>query len=310
MSWKKSKDSVRTLVYSVAILALTVAALVFTSTLNETTSKAAVKAQPLSPSATFPANAPSLGLIPDGVSGCAGAPGTPLNVTFNVSGLSGAPTAVSVNLTGTHTWMGDVTATLIAPDSTSFLLFGRTGTTSPTACGDSSDIAGPYNFTDSAAGTNWWAAAATAGAGAAIPTGDYRTTAGGPQPDEIRGCPRRRRIDRAGEVETGLIQSGASGLDDAPHEWVPVSGTGQRAFPQWPAPAPDCLYGRRPARSGENPERHCLRVHPQAVRPRKVHGHDRGMRRWLSRRSGVTVTQVTSAGQTATGTDAESPEES
>jgi len=183
MSWKKSKDSVRTMIYSVAVVALTAAALIFTSTLGETTAKAAAKAQPLSPSATFPANPGSLGAIPDrGATGCGAPSGPPVNVTFNVSGLSGAPTAVSVNLTGVHTWVGDVQAVLTAPDSTSFTLFSRTGATTATSCGDSSDLGGPYNFTDTAAGVNWWAAAATGGAAAAIPAGDYRTTTPGPQP--------------------------------------------------------------------------------------------------------------------------------
>lgn len=183
MSWKKSKDSVRTLVYSVAVLALTVAALVFTSTLNETTAKASVKADPVSPSATFVADPASLGDIPDRGTGGCGTGGPVRNVTFNVSGLSGAPTSVSLNVSITHTWAGDVRPVLIAPDGTTSLpLFSQTGATTPTACGDSSNLAGPYNFTDTAAGTNWWAAAATAGATTAVPAGDYRTTAPGPQP--------------------------------------------------------------------------------------------------------------------------------
>lgn len=184
MSWKKSKDSIRTLLYSVVVLALTVAALVFTSTFETTGVEAATaKKASLSPSATFPANAATLGAIPDrGATGCGDPAGPARDVTFSVSGLSGAPSSVSLSITGTHTWIADVTATLIAPNATSFVVFGRTGATTATSCGDSSDLAGPYNFTDSAAGTNWWAAAATAGSTTAIPTGDYRTTAIGPQP--------------------------------------------------------------------------------------------------------------------------------
>jgi hypothetical protein len=183
MSWKNSKDSVRTLVFSVAVLALTVAGLIFTSSLSGSTAEAAAKgSQPVSPSATFNADPSSLGAIPDRGAGGCGTGGPTLNVTFNVTGLTGAPTSVSVNLTGVHTWVGDVQPVLIAPDSTSFPLFSRTGATTATSCGDSSDLGGPYNFTDSASGTNWWAAAATASASAAIPAGDYRTTAVGPQP--------------------------------------------------------------------------------------------------------------------------------
>src|SRR5690606_26315080 len=115
-----------------------------------------------------------------GVPSTCGSDGAPLDVTFNVTGLTGAIESVTVDITMTHTWMTDVTATLIAPDgSTSLVLFGRTSTTSATACGDSSDLSGTYIFTDDAVGTNWWAAAIAAGA--TMPAGEYRTTAIGPQ---------------------------------------------------------------------------------------------------------------------------------
>ncbi len=127
------------------------------------------------PAATFPGS--GFGAIPDNL------PGTPLNVTFNVTGITGAPTNVEVSHTYSpiHTWAGDINCTLIAPNGTSFVIYGRTGQTGASA-GDSSDLSGPYNFKDTAAGTNWWAAANTAGAAAVIPPGDYRTTQTGPQP--------------------------------------------------------------------------------------------------------------------------------
>lgn len=182
MSWNNSRDSVRTLVFSVAVLALTVAGLIFTSTLSGSTAEASVKgSQPVSPAATFNADAGSLGAIPDGTSGCSTA-GSPRNVTFNVSGLSGAPTSVSLNITATHSWVGDVNVVLTAPDSTAFTVFGRTGLTSSATCGDSSNLGGAYNFTDAATGTNWWADAATGGTTVSVTPGDYRTTEAGPQP--------------------------------------------------------------------------------------------------------------------------------
>jgi subtilisin-like proprotein convertase family protein len=61
------------------------------------------------------------------------------------------------------------------------VIYASTGATTPTSFGDSSDLTGPYSFKDSAAGVNWWQAAATALAGEPIPPGDYRTTAAGPQ---------------------------------------------------------------------------------------------------------------------------------
>lgn len=126
---------------------------------------------------TFQANSTTLGPIPDNL------PATPRDVTFTVSGITGVPTNVEVSHTYSpiHSWAGDVNVTLIAPDNTSHVVYARTGQTGASA-GDSSDLSGPYNFKDSAAGTNWWTAANTAGATVAVPPGDYRTTAAGPQP--------------------------------------------------------------------------------------------------------------------------------
>jgi subtilisin-like proprotein convertase family protein len=104
-------------------------------------------------------------------------------VTFAVSGLP--PRGLSdVRLTGvevTHTWAGDVVATLIGPGgSPSVVVFGRTGAASADEVGDSSNLAGPYTFADDAT-LGWWGAAATVGDTAAIPAGAYRASAiGGP----------------------------------------------------------------------------------------------------------------------------------
>lgn len=75
-----------------------------------------------------PADPGSLGAIPDGGVNCP-TDGTPRNVTFTVSGLVGRATdvAVKVQLAPPHTWIGDVTARLVAPGGTSVLVFGRTG---------------------------------------------------------------------------------------------------------------------------------------------------------------------------------------
>ena len=122
------------------------------------------------------------GAIPDGGPGC-GVNGTALDVSFNVTGLTGDVLEVSVDITMTHTWMGDVTATLIAPDgTTSLVLFGRTGVTASATCGESANLGGTYNFTDAATGGNWWTVSAPLGTSDVMPAGDYRTTAIGPQP--------------------------------------------------------------------------------------------------------------------------------
>jgi len=123
-----------------------------------------------------------VGEIPDGVThegGCA--PGTPRDVTFNVTGLP-ATAPADVRITGlalTHPWVGDLTATLIAPDgAATAILFGGTGVKEiddPEDQGDDSDLDGTYSFADEAT-WNWWAAAAHAGAIDAIRPGTYRTS--------------------------------------------------------------------------------------------------------------------------------------
>ncbi len=115
--------------------------------------------------ADFPANAGTLGAIPDypvNAGGCHVSGWVDKDVTFTVSGVSGAPTNVEIkNLTFSpaHTWGGDVTATLIAPNGTSSVVFGRVGATTATAAGTSSDLAGPYGFRNTT-DPNIWSVAA------------------------------------------------------------------------------------------------------------------------------------------------------
>ena len=125
----------------------------------------------------FNANAATLGAIPDGgIATTCGSDGTPLDVTFTVTGISTAPSNVEVGMTFSpiHTWRGDLTATLIAPNGTSFILYRYIGSTTAAGCGSGNDFGGPFNFKDSAAGTNIWS-------DLVVPTtpGDYRTTAAG-----------------------------------------------------------------------------------------------------------------------------------
>lgn len=134
-----------------------------------------------SPAATF-AGA-NVGAIPDAPSGNCWGAFVPLqrNVTFDVSGVSGPPSNVEVNTTFSpiHSWVGDVRATLIAPNGASHVVFARTGATTSGASGDSSDLAGPYSFRDSAVGVNWWTEAFNRLSTEALTAGNYRTTAAG-----------------------------------------------------------------------------------------------------------------------------------
>lgn len=190
MSRQYTRESAGALLYSLAFIGL--AAIIFfgvlkTSTVEASGSAINQQAAVTSPSATFPANAGTLGAIPDGAAGLCGSNGGPRDVTFTVSGMTGTVATVSVNTTygaPVHTWRGDITERLISPAATNFVVFGFTGSTTAGGCGSSSDLSGTYNFTDTAAGTNWWSVLAT-------PTtpGDYRSTAlggaGSPNPAPV-----------------------------------------------------------------------------------------------------------------------------
>jgi hypothetical protein len=175
--------SAKTLLYSFAVVGLAGFGLFYTASFNDPTAEAQsspVEESAVSvPAATFAADGGSLGSIPDGTSLTPCSSVTPKNVTFTVAGLSGAPSNVEVSMTSSgpvHTFVGDLVATLIAPNGSSHVVFGRTGATSAGSFGSGSDFSGPYNFKDSAAGTNWWTAAATT----PVPAGDYKSTLPGP----------------------------------------------------------------------------------------------------------------------------------
>jgi hypothetical protein len=127
----------------------------------------------------------TLGAIPDYPTGqiACHLPGVPVakDVTFTVSGLEGAVESVVVAITFSppHAFVGDLSVTLIAPGGgPSHVLFARTGATTATGFGDSSNLDGTYLFADGTLGT-WWEAAAAAGNGESVPSSNYRTTAAG-----------------------------------------------------------------------------------------------------------------------------------
>lgn len=118
-----------------------------------------------------------VGAIPDAT--VDGTFGAPLVVSFIVTGITSPISSVSVDLTGTHTFIGDLDVVLAAPGgSPSHVIFSRVGSTTVTGFGDSSDLGGTYNFTDAAA-ANFWTAAGAVGPTDAVAPGDYRTTAMG-----------------------------------------------------------------------------------------------------------------------------------
>lgn len=101
------------------------------------------------------------------------------NLYFNVSGINGYVHRVELTFgfSPAHTWGGDVKAVLYSPGNIPHTIFDRVGETITGGAGDSSDLAGPYTFTDQ--GTDFWTAAANAGSDTAIPAGFYRTTSAG-----------------------------------------------------------------------------------------------------------------------------------
>ncbi|MBA2379091.1 MAG: proprotein convertase P-domain-containing protein [Blastocatellia bacterium] len=117
------------------------------------------------------------GAIPDG-----GTPnpncGSPRDVLFNVVGASLPVSSLSVSFTGTHTHLGDLRVTLIAPDATQHLLFGYVHRTSLAHLGSRNDLNGTYTFSDFAANTFW--GEANNGTGRVLPPGIYSTQESGP----------------------------------------------------------------------------------------------------------------------------------
>lgn len=143
----------------------------------------ALLASTVSFGATFPGS--GTGQIPDSPAGgnlCGDYTGAPLNVTFAVSGLTAPLSDVRVSFTSSglsHSWVGDLDVTLRAPaDAAVKTIFKQTLGTTATACGDDSDVGGPYNFFDTGA-NNWYTAATTAGSAVAVASGDYQAVTPG-----------------------------------------------------------------------------------------------------------------------------------
>lgn len=200
----------------------------------------------------------NLGPIPDRpTSGCGEPAGAPRDVVFAVPAFSGLVVDVEVEIgfAPGHAWAGDVSAELIAPSNgPRHTLFGRVGATTASNCGDSSDLVGPYRFTDSVAPSaqGFWQAAAAAGAPAAIPAGRYSTTDSGgegatnPMPAtslraRFQGLAHDRasgnwilRLTDSGSGETGTIASATLYLHVMPVQTTTIAGTGTGAIPDRP----------------------------------------------------------------------------
>lgn len=112
--------------------------------------------------------------------------GPPRDVTFNVSGITGALSDISLSITMDHIFIGDLDVVLAPPgvvpgDPGSFVIFSLVGAPDANPWGDGSDLNGTYVFEDSAP-NNLWVAAAAVGDPTVIPPDDYRTSEPGPTP--------------------------------------------------------------------------------------------------------------------------------
>lgn len=185
MFWTNFTVSTRKLSLSVAVLCLAAIGLIAGAQFNSTdASTAAIMA---TPTAVFPGT--NLGAIPDGLTGTPPQFGAPRTIDFVVSGVSGNVTDVSVDLTLTHSWVGDVEMVLSAPGGSPNLhLASRIGVTTAGAFGDSSNFAGMYNFTDTAPSgliDNIWSKALgtngnpACGDTCSVVVGNYRTVGPG-----------------------------------------------------------------------------------------------------------------------------------
>ena len=114
-----------------------------------------------------------VGAIPDrGTPGC-GSQGPDLEITFAAPELTNIRD-IEVGIDMEHSWLGDISTTLVAPDNDQHILFASTGSTTATGCGSADDLNGLYVFSDILPVVgDWWAQ------GNPYPVGNYRSTTPG-----------------------------------------------------------------------------------------------------------------------------------
>lgn len=137
---------------------------------------------------------------------------------------------ITVTLTGlSHTWMGDLIATLTHVDTnTTVSLFNRVGRIS-TGPGDSSELEGTYRFNDAFTG-DLWATAASLGGSGIIPGGDYFAT-GANSSSEVPILPAFSG-DLSGGTWQLTIADGLSGITGSLNSWALEIETPMGAVPE------------------------------------------------------------------------------
>lgn len=110
------------------------------------------------------------------------------NFNFNVSGITDPIGRVTISLNLTHTFVGDLQATLISPNGTARLvLFSRLGNRRSGNSGQSANLSGSYIFDDSAT-TDLWQTANGLNTSQIVPTGVFRTSTAGGSLSNHGGC--------------------------------------------------------------------------------------------------------------------------
>ncbi|GJM09854.1 MAG: hypothetical protein DHS20C11_21300 [Lysobacteraceae bacterium] len=104
--------------------------------------------------------------------------GEPRDIEFTVTSLAGNVVSAGVFFDASHTWVGDLRVTLIAPDGRSHILFENTGAQTAGSGGSGSDLVAEnrYSFRDDHV-TNWWTTAASGNT--QVPSGSYVTVEAG-----------------------------------------------------------------------------------------------------------------------------------
>ena len=176
-----------------------------------------------------PAGSPACGLGNEG--------GTPVVVSFQVSGLTSNIATIGLTMDLVHPYRGDLVVKLAAPGGTPIkTVFSHTGTIDPAGCGDPSPLDGLYRFYDLApytadyTGGDWWFATLDP-----VRPGDYRaSTPGGSteggvpiamsagftglMPEQANGTWTLTVLD-AGDAGTGQIRAATLFVNEA----LPVS---------------------------------------------------------------------------------------
>ncbi len=110
------------------------------------------------------------------------------SVTFAVSGIVGAVTSVRLALGLTHSWTGDLEATLTSPGGKAHLLiFGRTGGSPTRPSADPANLSGTYVFADDAQ-RDWWSSISPLSSASTVAPGTFRTSTGGTSLSFHGGC--------------------------------------------------------------------------------------------------------------------------